>query len=221
MSFPKSLKSIRKKNTWKNIRLLVDDSVVPLSKQPSVICFVDWWIFDATLLIFQNKLFSKKHKNKKAPLETFSSHCFIPVSGLMLWHKQSAKWQMGKNLPLLSLVVVRSTNWDPNTQKYELYFMSNQEQINYRTYTDSIPHIRISWIGWTLSYNLNCLLIKTPVGERLLISSSIIGNQYVIIFTASTTPLNILSCVQLWYFFCFFPSLCVNLLYLYFLSFFV
>ena len=32
---PKSIKSI-KKNTW-NIRLLVDDSFVPLSKQPSVI----------------------------------------------------------------------------------------------------------------------------------------------------------------------------------------
>ena len=149
-----------------------------------------------------------------------SSHCVIPVSGLMLWHKQSAKWQMGKNLPLLSLVVVRSTNWDPNTQKYELYFMSNQELINNRTFIDSDPHIRISWVGWALSYNPNWLL-RTLVGERLPILSSDMGNQYVIIFTASTTPLNIFSCVQLWYFFCFFPSLYVNLLYLYFLSFFV
>ena len=38
MSFecPKSIKSIKKNNTW-NIRLLVDDSFVPSSKQPSVI----------------------------------------------------------------------------------------------------------------------------------------------------------------------------------------
>ena len=33
---PKSLKSIKKNNTW-NIRLLVDDSFVPSSKQPSII----------------------------------------------------------------------------------------------------------------------------------------------------------------------------------------
>merc|ERR1712051_984568 len=33
---PKSIKSIRKNNAW-NIRLLVDDSFVPFSKQPSVI----------------------------------------------------------------------------------------------------------------------------------------------------------------------------------------
>ena len=34
--FPKSIKSIKKNNAW-NIRLLVDDSFVPSSKQPSVI----------------------------------------------------------------------------------------------------------------------------------------------------------------------------------------
>ena len=33
---PKSIKSIKKNNAW-NIRLLVDDLFVPLSKQPSVI----------------------------------------------------------------------------------------------------------------------------------------------------------------------------------------
>ena len=33
---PKSIKSIRKNNTW-NIRLLVDDLFVPSSKQPSVV----------------------------------------------------------------------------------------------------------------------------------------------------------------------------------------
>ena len=33
---PKSIKSIKKPNTW-NIRLLVDDSFVPSSKQPSII----------------------------------------------------------------------------------------------------------------------------------------------------------------------------------------
>ena len=35
-TLPKSIKSIKRNNTW-NIRLLVDDSFVPSSKQPSVI----------------------------------------------------------------------------------------------------------------------------------------------------------------------------------------